>query len=84
LFEHWKATTEVSVFPFRAETFVTTPSKAKLLLGWSPKHSLEKEIAAEIAAYEAKGGFAAKWTLEELRCDMEVAEKQGLTLDVSV
>jgi len=72
------------VFPFRAETFVTTPSKAKLLLGWSPKHSLEKDIGAEIAAYEAKGGFTAKWTLEELRCDMEVAEKQGLKLDVNV
>ena len=74
----------MSVFPFRAETFITTPSKAKLLLGWTPKHRIESDIADEVAAYEAKGGFTAKWSLEELRCDMEVAEKLGLKIDVSV
>jgi hypothetical protein len=29
-------------FPFRAETFVTTPNKAKAALGWAPKHTVEE------------------------------------------
>jgi hypothetical protein len=29
-------------FPFRKETFITSPTKAKAVLGWTPKHKFDK------------------------------------------
>jgi nucleoside-diphosphate-sugar epimerase len=72
LFDHWDGS-GVMEFPFRRDTFITTPSKAKLALGWSPKHNIVDDIAEEIAEYEAQGGTKESWGLEQLRYDMEVS-----------
>jgi len=73
-FSHWEATTEVSLFPFRKETFITTPNKAKTLLGWKPIHNVEDDLAAEVAVYQAKGGFDKAWGSDELRWDEELVQ----------
>ena len=39
----------VQEFPFRKETFITSPSKIKALLHWKPKRSLQTDLAADIA-----------------------------------
>jgi nucleoside-diphosphate-sugar epimerase len=35
-------------FPFRRETFITSPGKAKKLLQWAPKHRLEQDLKEEV------------------------------------
>jgi len=55
-FDQWDGST-VQEFPFRRETFVVAPSKAKLLLGFRPTHSLVQDLAEELAEYKkGKGG----------------------------
>jgi len=70
-FDHWDGK-GVQEFPFRRETFITTPSKAKLLLGWAPKHSLAEDLKKEVEEYQQMGGFKEQWTMEELKYDLEV------------
>ena len=70
-FTHWDGTGPME-FPFRASSFITTPSKAKVLLGWSPKYQLESDIAAELEEYKSIGGTKEKWGLKELRYDLEI------------
>jgi hypothetical protein len=70
-FPHWDGK-GVQEFPFRKETFITTPSKAKKLLGWSPKHILTNDIPGEVKEYEQLGGPAEVWTNEEIKYDLEV------------
>jgi len=75
-FDHWDGK-GVQEFPFRRETFITTPSKAKLMLSWAPKHSIADDMKAEIQEYEALGGFKENWTDEETKYDMEVLAKNA-------
>ena len=42
-------------FPFRTGHFFASPSKAKLELGWQPKHTLADDIGSLIEAYRAAG-----------------------------
>jgi nucleoside-diphosphate-sugar epimerase len=70
-FTHWDGTGPME-FPFRANSFITTPSKAKVLLGWSPQHRLEADIAAELEEYKNIGGTKEKWGMDQLRYDLEV------------
>lgn len=59
-------------FPFRRETFIVTSNKAKVLLNFQPKHSIAKDIPAELKDYEAQGGLKEDWGMEELRYDCEI------------
>ena len=59
-------------FPFRRDTFVTTVDKAKVLLGWSPKHVLEDDIAWLVKDYTEMGGLKKQWTQKDLKCDLEI------------
>lgn len=70
-FAHWDGTGPME-FPFRANSFITTPSKAKVSLGWSPKYNLETDIESELEEYKTIGGTKQKWTMNELRYDLEV------------
>jgi nucleoside-diphosphate-sugar epimerase len=70
-FDKWDGS-GVQEFPFRRETFITSPSKAKMLLGWTPRHRIEDHIAADIKEYEELGGFKEKWGVEEVKYDLEV------------
>ena len=64
-------------FPFRRETFITTPSKATTLLGWTPKKSIIDDIKAEVAIYEKTGGLKESWSNEkELKYDEEIMAKK--------
>jgi hypothetical protein len=38
-------------FPFRADTFITSVSKAKVKLGFLPNYSIESEIPKEVKEY---------------------------------
>lgn len=71
LFDKWDGT-EIMEFPFRRETFVVAPTKAKLQLGWQPKHRLQEDLDAEVADYTARGATAEKWGLEQLKYDLEI------------
>lgn len=76
-FAHWDGK-GVQEFPFRKETFITSPSKAKLLLGWAPKRSILSDLKEEVAEYKRTGGADEKWTGEETKYDAEViAEKKA-------
>ena len=55
-FDHWDGS-GVMEFPFRRETFITSPGKARLLLGWKPKHTVEGDMEAEIKDYEVSVGL---------------------------
>lgn len=66
-FEHWKGG-----FPFRRDTFITSPGKAKQLLGWAPKHKFAADVAAEVADYKSTGAHEKEWGIEELSNDFEV------------
>lgn len=66
-FTHWEGG-----FPFRRETFITTPSKAKLLLGWKPKHIFSNDVKDEVADYMSTSDASKKWGFEELKNDLEV------------
>jgi len=70
-FSHWDGK-GVQEFPFRKETFITTPSKAKQLLGWAPKHSLLADLKEEVAEYRRAGGASEQWTGEETKYDAEI------------
>lgn len=70
-FDLWKGS-GVMQFPFRRDTFITSPSKAKLALGWTSKHTVQNDIAAEIAEYKASSDAKKEYGLDELRYDMEV------------
>ncbi|KAJ1431846.1 hypothetical protein B484DRAFT_448158 [Ochromonadaceae sp. CCMP2298] len=70
-FVHWKGS-GAQVFPFRRDTFTTTPSKAKLLLGWAPKHLFTEDVGAEVADYQGSKDAAVEWDAEFLKHDMEV------------
>ena len=74
-FSHWDGDGPME-FPFRSNSFITTPNKAKVLLGWSPKHKLESDITAELDEYNAIGGTKEKWGVNELRYDLEVIASQ--------
>lgn len=63
----------VQEFPFRKETFITSPSKAIHALKWSPKHTLANGIVEEVAEYKRLGGFDEKWSNEEIKYDLEVS-----------
>mmetsp|Transcript_24701 Transcript_24701/g.41183 ORF Transcript_24701/g.41183 Transcript_24701/m.41183 type:complete len:374 (-) Transcript_24701:157-1278(-) len=71
-FSHWKGS-GAQVFPFRRDTFITTPSKAKLALGWSPAHVFSDDVAAEVADYLGTADPAKEWATEELKYDLEVS-----------
>lgn len=67
----------VQEFPFRRETFITTPNKATTLLGWEPKRSIVDDIKEEVAIYEANGGTKEVWSNDkELKYDMEIVAKK--------
>lgn len=70
-FDHWKGS-GAAQFPFRRDTFITTPSKAKQLLGWSPKHSIDKDIAEEVKEYVSGEYMKEEWGREVLKQDLEV------------
>jgi len=70
-FEHWDGS-GVQEFPFRRDTFITTPNKAITSLGWKPTKSITKDIEAEVALYEKLGGKAEEWSIKELKYDFEV------------
>ena len=59
-FDHWDGGSVVEEFPFRRETFVVSPSKAKQLLGFAPKHALAADLAAELADYK-RGACVCGW-----------------------
>jgi nucleoside-diphosphate-sugar epimerase len=61
-------------FPFRSETFIVSSNKAISKLGWTPKHSIAKDIKLEIDAYEALGGLKEQWTEKELKYDTQMIE----------
>ena len=61
------------VFPFRRETFITSPSKAKHVLRWKgPKHTLLNDMKAEVEAYKNGVDASKTWTKDQLREDLEV------------
>lgn len=59
-------------FPFRRETFVTSPGKAKRLLQWAPKHTLEGDMGVEVADYKGGPDSGREWRMEDLRADLEI------------
>jgi nucleoside-diphosphate-sugar epimerase len=44
LFGHWDGSLDVSEFPFRPQTFVTSVDKAKNVLKWSPKRDIIHDL----------------------------------------
>lgn len=74
-FSHWKGG-----FPFRRDTFITTPSKAKQLLDWVPKYAFDAVMAAaELADYKANGDADKEWTKKDLSNDLEVMASKDET-----
>lgn len=59
-------------FPFRRESFITSPSKAKRLLGWKPKHQLQQDMKQEVSDYKQSAASEKQWVLDDLRGDMEI------------
>ena len=51
-FDKWDGNT-LQEFPFRRETFIVSPSKAKHVLGFAPKHSLLKDLVEEVEEYRS-------------------------------
>jgi len=68
-------------FPFRKETFITSPTKAKAVLGWIPKHKFDKDIVDEVAAYVASPAANEAWGTEQLRADLEILSSKGYLVD---
>lgn len=77
-FNNWDGS-GVMQFPFRRDTFITTPSKAKLLLGWKPKHNLEDDLDVDIREYADAGGFTDKWSMKEVKYDLEIIASKDST-----
>ena len=71
-FDAWKGSTGAMEFPFRRDTFITTPNKAVVSLGWEPKHSLEDDIIEQVEIYKNLGGMDENWGMDELRRDLEI------------
>ena len=71
-FDTWKDSTGAMEFPFRRDTFITTPSKASLLLDWRPKHTLKNDIVEQIEIYKELGGLDKAWGMHELKRDIEI------------
>ena len=71
-FDTWKDSTGAMEFPFRRDTFITTPSKASLLLDWEPQHLLHDDIVEQIELYKQLGGLDKPWGVEELQRDLEI------------
>jgi hypothetical protein len=64
----------MKVFPFRRDTFIVSPSKAKNRLGWASTSSIEQDIEEEINTYLASGKQNAEWSSEsELKYDSVVS-----------
>mmetsp|Transcript_38664 Transcript_38664/g.98886 ORF Transcript_38664/g.98886 Transcript_38664/m.98886 type:complete len:370 (+) Transcript_38664:130-1239(+) len=42
-------------FPFRTGHFAASADKAKVLLGWAPKHAFEEDMKARLAEYMSSG-----------------------------
>jgi len=68
-FAHWDSGLQ---FPFRRETFITSPSKAKLLLGWKPKHSFDDDIKIEVNDYINSDSGSQVWTVDDVKHDLEL------------
>lgn len=71
-FDAWKGSTGAMEFPFRRDTFITTPSKASIMLGWEPKHLLNDDIVEQIDVYKQVGGLDESWGVNELKRDLEI------------
>lgn len=67
----------VQEFPFRRETFITSPAKAIAATGWKPKHSLVADLVQEIADYKENVDDKKAWgaDAEELKYDRDVIAK---------
>lgn len=68
-------------FPFRKETFITSPGKAKLALNWAPTHKFDQDIVEEVKAYVAGDLANEKWGTEQLKADLEILASKGLLVD---
>lgn len=78
-FSSWKSSDPLVRFPFRSQTFIASPSKAKRVLGWRPRRDVLSDLAEEARAYEATGGRRQKWGLDQLRYDLEVVASKDYT-----
>lgn len=50
-FEDWDGKLDVSEFPFRKETFITSVDKIKTLLDWAPKSNLIEDFKVSYSYY---------------------------------
>jgi hypothetical protein len=65
-------------FPFRRETFITSPGKAKRLLQWAPKHRIEQDVKLEVMNYKLSKDCARDWKLDDVRADLEILASKDL------
>lgn len=57
-------------FPFRRDTFVTSPAKVQEKLGWKSVHNVANDLVSECAIYEKNGGMKSDWSTDkELKGD---------------
>jgi len=71
-FDTWKSKSPIMRFPFRSESFIVSCDKATQLLGWSPSYNIVNDINEVVNGYKERGGCREKWTLDQLRYDMEI------------
>ena len=75
-YSQWKAKDDVSLFPFRRETFVISVDKAKLKLGWLPKHDVVSDMSGEAKDYLGSSRASEEWTdAAQLKYDAELLSK---------
>jgi len=77
-FNTWTDKSTISQIPFRPQSFIISPSKAKVHLNWSVKHDITLDILSEIETYKATKGTGNTWGLSELRCDMEIVASKDI------
>ena len=76
-FLHWEdmryATTSVTDYPFRFDSFITSCHKSVIDLGYHSERNLEADIKAVVHSYLISAAANEEWTINHVRKDFDVS-----------
>ena len=75
LFLNWDGKNDVSEFPFRKETFITSVDKIKQLLNWVPMHNILTDLQVEVDEYLSSNRAKEVWDHKQLQYDQEIIDQ---------